>query len=253
MTKSDISLLNKHKYVVTDQITVHIPTIREIRGTSPELYGTDTDERDYYSMINMFSATSSDIMVELDERGIDFTEWSDYNTFLMFFSAMSKEKLHEKSSLLFDNIDLSEFDISINSENQLTVLRNPYNNIIIDEFLYMRLSAVFCTMNLIEKNRRKPANKTAREYIISRQKVKAKKQRKQPYYSRFDKNIIAMVNNCNFKYNYDTVNDLTVYDFMVSVKQIVKKYQVDNLNTGLYMGTIDRKKIGDKLNWLDYE
>lgn len=62
-----------------------------------------------------------------------------------------------------------------------------------------------------------------------------------------------MVNNCNFKYNYDTVNDLTVYDFMVSVKQIVKKYQVDNLNTGLYMGTIDRKKIGDKLNWLDYE
>ncbi len=140
--KTDISLLNKRRFVVTDQVTVHIPTIKEIKGESPELYGTDEDEQDYYSMINLFSATSSDIMVELDERGIDFTEWSDYNTFLMFFSAMSKEKLHEKSYLLFENIDLSEFDISINHENKLTVLYNHTKKIIIDEFLYMRLSTI---------------------------------------------------------------------------------------------------------------
>ena len=62
---SDVSLLNKTKFVVNDQITVHIPTLREIEGESPDLLGTDKDEADVYSIVNLFSATSSDIMVEL--------------------------------------------------------------------------------------------------------------------------------------------------------------------------------------------
>ena len=102
---SDVSLLDKHKFVVNNQITVHIPTIKEIRGDSPILFGTDKDEADFYSLVNLFSATSSDIMVELDEMGIDFTTWSDFTTFLMLFGGTSKDVMREKSHLLFENIN----------------------------------------------------------------------------------------------------------------------------------------------------
>ena len=86
---SDVSLLDKHKFVVNNQITVHIPTIKEIRGDSPILFGTDKDEADFYSLVNLFSATSSDIMVELDEMGIDFTTWSDFTQKIFELSNVS--------------------------------------------------------------------------------------------------------------------------------------------------------------------
>ena len=253
---SDVSLLNKKKFVVNDKITVHIPTIKEIRGDSPIAHGTDKDEEEVYSIVNLFSSTSSDIMVELDEMGIDFTTWSDFTTFLMLFSGMIKDSsdvLRRKSHLLFENINLADFEVSINEVNELPILYDAEHDIIIDEFIYMQLSTIFCTMHSIDKVRRKPGDKTARDYIIERQKTKAKRRKKRNYTSRFDKQIIALVNHENFKYNYETVEDLTVYNFMCSLKQIVKKYQVDNLYHGVYAGTVNAKQLGNKLNWLDYE
>lgn len=251
--KNDVSLLNKHKFIVTNQIIVHIPTIREIRGNSIEIDGSDKDEAGYYTLINLFSATSSNIMVELEESGIDFTKWSDYKTFLMLFQGVPKDILKDKSHLLFENINLADFEVSINTENDMPIIYDREHDIIIDELGYMRLSTIFCTMNFIEKEHRKPADRTAREYIIERQKVKDERRKNKIYGSRFDKQIIALVNNCNFQYNFETVEDMTIYNFMVSLKQIIKKYQVDNLNIGTYMGTVKIKNAGNKLNWLDYE
>ena len=63
-----------------------------------------------------------------------------------------------------------------------------------------------------------------------------------------------MVNNANFKYDYSSVNSLTLYDFNVSQKQIIKKYYVDNTYRGIYAGTIKiENRDNNKLNWLDYE
>lgn len=250
---SDVSLLNKTKFVVNDQITVHIPTLREIEGESPDLLGTDKDEADVYSIVNLFSATSSDIMVELDSMGIDFTTWSDFTTFLMLFQGIPKDILASKSHILFENINLADFEVSVNKENNLPILYDFQHDIIIDELMYMRLSTIFCTMFSLTKHRRKPGDKIARDYILEREKIKALRRKKQKYSSRFDKQIVALVNNSNFKYDFDTVRDLTVYNFTCSLKQIVKKYGVDNYYHGIYAGTVNPKNIGDKLNWLDYE
>lgn len=250
---NDISLLNKGKLIVNNEITVHIPTIREIKGTSPEMLGTDEDEAEFYSLVNLFVSTSSDIMVELDELGIDFTTWDDYKTFMMLFSSMPKDILKKKSPLMFENINLADFELSVNEVNGLPILHDKKHDVIIDELIYMQLSAIFCNIYGIEKKRRKPGDNTAKNYIIERQKAKAKRRKKQAYTSHFDKQIIALANNCNFKYDYESVSDLTVYNFICALKQIVKKYQVDNLNIGVYAGTIKAKGLGDKLDWLNYE
>lgn len=250
---SDISLLNKGKLVVNNQITVHIPTIREIKGTSPEILGNDKDESDFYSLVSLFTSTSSDIMVELDDIGIDFTTWDDYTTFLMLFNSTPREILRTKSPIMFENINLDDFEASTNSVNGLPILYDRSHNIVIDELIYLQLSTIFCTIHAIQKNRRKPGDATAKQYIIERQRIKARHKKKQMYTSRFDKQIIALVNNSNFKYAYENVMNLTVYNFMCALKQIIKKYQADNLNAGVYAGTIKAKGLGDKLNWLDYE
>lgn len=255
----DISLLNKRKFVINDKITIHIPTIREIRGDS-YLDGINTDEADYYSLINLFSVTSTDIMLELHKQGIDFTQVSDYTTFLMMFSNIPDTVMQSKSHLLFENINFADFTISINPENQEPVLYDATHDIVIDEMLYMRMSTVFCTINRLKKNKRKMGNETMKQYAIEREEQHRKHRKKKPsgYESRLDKYIIALVNDCNFKYNFDTVNDLTIYDFNVSMQQIIKKYQVKNTNMGMYMGTISLKGMSDEakqrmLDWLDYE
>lgn len=255
--KSDISLLNKTSFIVSDKITVHIPTLREIRGNNATIVTSDADEQKYNTLVGMFTTTPCDIMLELKEQGIDFTQWTDYKTFIMMFKSCPEDTLREKSSLLFENINLADFEISINMKNQLPVLYDQEHDIVIDELMYMRLSTIFCTINFVEKNHRKMGNETMKQYALEREEAhrRNRKNRKQMYTSRFDKQIVALVNNANFKYDYNTVNDLTVYDFMVSLKQIVKKYQVDNLYTGMYMGTVKLKanEYGTKLNWLDYE
>ena len=253
----DISLLNKHSFIVNDKITVHIPTLREIRGNTAQIVTADSDEAKYFSLVNMFSATPCDIMLELDRQGIDFTKWTDYKTFLMMFQGISQETLKEKSFLLFDNINLADFQVSINMENRLPILYDQQHDIIIDEMLYMQISAIICGINFIEKNHRKMGNETMKKYALEREEAhrKNRQAKRRPYSSRYDKQIIALVNNANFKYDFETVNDLTVYDFAVSVRQIAKKDQADHLYTGMYMGTVklNANERSTKLNWLDYE
>lgn len=255
--KGDVSLLNKRSFVVNDKITVHIPTIREIRGNTAQIVSTESDEAKYFNLVNMFSATPCDIMLELHKQGIDFTKWTDYKTFLMMFQGVDRETLREKSFLLFENINLADFELSVNMENQLPILYDQQHDIVIDEMIYLRLSSIICGINSIQKNHRKMGNETMKNYAIEREEAHRRNRRNknQPYSSRYDKQIIALVNNANFKYDFETVNDLTVYDFAVSVKQITKKYQVDNLYTGMYMGTVklSASERSDKLNWLDYE
>lgn len=250
------TLVNKRKLYVNDKITVHIPTLKEIQGDSVVSNGNDEDENKYWELVNLFVATSTDMMVQLDDAGKDFTTVTDYSIFLSLFNSTDKSLLREKSWLLFDNINLADFEVSINRGNNQIVLYDPTHEVVIDELLYMRLSTIFCTINNIKKNHRKMGNETARKYVIERERLKQKRRRSRhndQIGSRFDKQIIALVNNQNFKYNYETVKELTVYNFLMSFKQIAHKYNVDNLNIGVFTGNIKFGDVKNKLDWTEFD
>lgn len=210
----------------------------------------------YLMLLNMFLATSCDIMVELDEQGIDFTKWSDYNTFLTLFQSANNETLRKFSYLLIKDHNLADFMIIPAPDGKNLLLVNP-DGTVINEMVYMQMSSVFSAISGIKKNRRKMGNETMKQYAIERTKAHRKNQARRIKSSiemTFDKEIIALVNNANFKYDFTTVNNLTIYDFNVSQKQIIKKYHVDNTYRGIYAGTIKiESKDNNKLNWLDYE
>ena len=117
---------------------------------------------------------------------------------------------------------------------------------------YNKLSEIFCEMLGIKKEVVKMANPGTKKYIIERDRKKLNKQKKQnqKYKSFIDSCLLALVNNCNFKYNFKDALKLTIYDLRASLKQILKLKQVDNLSLGIYTGNISSKDIN--VNDLDF-
>ena len=64
--------------------------------------------------------------------------------------------------------------------------------------------------------------------------------------------VIALVNRPEFKYNYEQVNNLSIYQFNQSFEQIKTSITFDNTMIGVYAGTVDTSKLKDKscLSWL---
>lgn len=250
----NVSLLNKREYALNKDISVVIPTLREIKGESFK-HGDDTDEFDYYQVLNLFFTNPSSCIASLDQLGIDFTEISDFKLFLLLYNVMDKNVLRKISPLMFKNFDFSNFEISENTQTNQVVLYNRQDNIVINEIMYKWLSNIFCTMHLYTKKKPIiPANETAKKYIIQRALKKSKYNNRKNCGSPLDDLILALVNNSNFKYDFDSVYDLTVYNFNASARQIIKKYQVDNLYHGIYSGCVDSSKIKDSnLNWLSID
>ena len=57
--------------------------------------------------------------------------------------------------------------------------------------------------------------------------------------------ILRLVCNANFPYNFETINDVTLYDLIYSLKQIEKDISVSDLMQGRLVGD-DLKKYSDK-------
>ena len=231
------NLLYKRSVQINQSISVVIPTVGEILD----------NEEGYYGMASVLAAMPIDNMVLLDSIGVDFAAIDEYQQFLLFFNVLKGMD----TSLIFGDLDLSKFELGVNEENGKVMLIDSDNDIRIDEEIHRGIAETLRKILHIEKNTKKPANKEARDYMLERAKKKMKRKRNKPDDSHLESLIVAMVNTEQFKYKFDEVRDLTIYQFNESVRQIIKKVDYDNQMTGVYSGTIDAKSLGqDDLNWL---
>lgn len=232
-----LNLLYQKEYPVNSYINVVIPTVGQIVD----------DEDSYYSLVTAFTASPVDLMVQLDDLGVDFTELTDYDLFLLLFNGLKTQD----SSMIFRDLDLGKYNITLKQETGELYLLNSEDGTIIDRFVYSQISAVLRKINHIEKNRRTPANEDAKKYMIQRARDKQKRNRTRKVSSQIESLIIAMVNAPEFKYDFDGVRNLTIYQFNESVRQIIKRVDYNNRMFGVYSGTINAKEISqDDLNWL---
>ena len=100
-----LNLLYKKEYKVNEFIKVRIPTVGEVID----------HEDDYYSMVSMLTAMPIDMMVQLDDIGIDFTKINEYELFILMFSALKERD----TSLIFGDLDLKAFKSVINPQNNI--------------------------------------------------------------------------------------------------------------------------------------
>lgn len=227
----------KKQIAINDKIHIAIPTVGEILDSEDE----------YYAMVTMLTAMPIDLMVQLDDMGIDFTEISEYELFLMTFGGIRQMDTH----LIFGDLDLSNFQLGVNEQNDQPVLIDVKNDIMIDRSIQVMISDTIRKIHHLEKNIRKPANKEAKDFLLERERRKQKRRKKEKHTSSLETLIVALVNVEQFKYNYETVKDLTIYQFNESARQIIKKVDYDNRMHGVYAGTVSVKDLDrDDLNWL---
>lgn len=236
------SLLRADSVEITDKLSLHIPTVGEI-----------LDNQDlYFNLVSIFTSTPFQYMVQLDDIHIDYTTITDYQMFLIFFPLYVGEDM----SILFGDIDTSNFGIYTNQQNDTTVIYNPTNDVIIDELVYNNIANTLRRVNLIKKVMSKPANENARKYLIEKERKRLKRlarERKKNGNdnSEFEKYIVALVNNKDFKYNYEEVENLSIYKFYQSLRQIQTNINFNNIMRGVYAGTVDASKIDKRsLSWI---
>ena len=237
---STLNLLYKKQYEINDSIKIVIPTVGEIID----------NEDNYYSIITVLTAMPIDLMVPLDDAGIDYTEINEYDLFLLMSAGLKAQDTH----LVFGDLDLTKFEISVDQQNGKIVLYDAENGIVIDRATHARIAGVLRKIHHLEKNRRKPANKEAKEYMLKRAREKMRRNRNRKHESQLEPLIIAMVNAEQYKYDFEGTRELSIYQFNESVRQSIKKVDYDNRMYGIYAGTISAKELSqDDLNWLTHK
>ena len=232
------SLLNATSVEIVPNLSLRIPTVGEILE----------DEDKYYGIVSSLTASPFQYMVQLDDMGIDYTQITDYQLFMMLFPMYAQSDL----SLIFGDLDTSDFNVYINQDDDSQVIYSPSNNIVIDELVYNDLSDMMRKINLFEKVKSKPGNESARKYLLEKERKKQKRNAKKPRFPYLEKMVIALVNTSEFPYNYETCMDLSIYKFNQSLQQIQRKIAFDNTMVGVYAGTVDTSKMADKdaLSWI---
>lgn len=232
-----INFLYQREYAINDSVHIIIPKVGEILK----------DEDAYYNLVSALIAMPIDMMVQLDDAHIDFTKINEYELFLLLFEGLKKQD----TSLIFGDLDLKNFDFDENPQNGMITLYDKERDIRIDRAIHGQIAAALRKIHHLEKNRRKPANAEAKEYMLkrARDKLKRKKNRKED--SQLESLIVALVNTEQFKYDFEGTRELSIYQFNESVRQIVKKIDYDNRMYGIYTGTLNPKEFSqDDLNWL---
>lgn len=232
-----INLLYQREYKINDKISLVIPTVGEVIN----------NEDDYYSLVSMITSMPIDLQVQLDDVGIDYTTVNAWEVFLISFDAV---KSHD-TTLLFGDLDLSKFEMAENKENNEVVLADFEHDIVIDRVVYEKIATVLRKIHHLQKNTRKPANDEAKRFMLERERVKQKRKKRHSKESYLESLIVALVNTEQFKYDYESVLGISIYQFNESLKQIIKKINYDNVMHGIYAGTVSAKDLKpEELNWL---
>lgn len=233
-------LLYARSYSINDKIQINIPTVRDVLA----------NQDNYNTVITLLTANPYDFMVQLDDAGIDYTDITDYELFIRLVMLLQEVDV----SILLPNLNLKEFAMDINPENNSIILVDKDRDIIIDRGVHTRIANAIREINFIERVYKKPGNEEARKYMIERARTKMKRnarKKKNQTMSELEKHIVALVNTEEFKYNFDSVLDLTIFQFNTCLHQIIKKVNYDKLMIGVYSGSVDTKKIDKaELTWL---
>lgn len=233
----DVGLLYKTEYDITDKIKIIIPTVGQILE----------NELAYYGTVSTITAMPIDLMCQLADIGIDFTEINEYELFLLTFRGLCAQD----TSLIFGDLDLTKFRVATSEQNNNLVLLDTENDIVIDRAVHDKIARVLRTIHHMEKDVRKPGNNAAKKYMLERARKKLERQKRKKVESQLEPLIIAMVNTHQYKYDFEGTRELTIYQFNESVRQVIKKVDYENKMHGVYSGTVSIKDLSqDDLNWL---
>lgn len=226
--------------VISDKVIIHQCTLDEICN-----YG----EQKYWSMIYTLTAVGADMKFQLFNAGIDYTEISDFE---LFCSILYKNVTPEQYSIIFGNLDFSQFSVLYKKESGEPILYDDLNDIVIDEFTYLMIVDVLRKIHGLKRNNQIPANESTKKILIEDARDEYYANNNKKHHSQLKNMVSTMINSEGFKYNHDEVWNMKINAFIDSVKRISKIKDADLLLQSGYSGYgISLKEIPNKrLDWL---
>ena len=234
----DLSVIFGDDYYITDAISIHQPTLRDIK---------EMGEDKYFQAIFTLTCIPSDMKYRLFKLGLDYEEVEDFELFMLMAPTLETDI----SQRLFMGVDLSKFEMAQNQANGDFVLVDMENDIMIDKLAYLKICDYFRSLHGLKPKVEKAGNKFTKQLLIDEDKARYELNKDKEFEPILLPLIISMVNTEEFKYDYQTVQDLNIAAFMSSVEQIQRKKQAVALLQGCYLGMIDTSKIKtEDLNWI---
>lgn len=254
-----MSLLYSKEIKIANGITLKNPTLREIIGSDDNVFDSNKEclADEYYGLAYFITATPDGMKVQLDDIGIDYSQISEWQLFLMLFDEIRKKD----TRLFFGNLDLNKFVLATEKTNEITnddnllLVNSDDETIIINKNIYQLITHYMRILLCTSKVNKKPAGEETRKYLIKRarleqQRALRKNKNTNKGLSQIEEIIVALVNTEEFKYDYNSVLDMNLLQFNLSLKQIAHKINYNNIMIGCYTGNISMEKLSEKeLSW----
>lgn len=224
---------------LNSKITLYSPTVGDI---------IEFGEQRYYSVVHSLTCIPSDMKSQLFDSGIDYEEISDFELFCMLTRGLTQED----TKLLLGDLDLSKFEVCINTQNGLKLLYDRQNDIKIDELIYYKIVSYIRKLHNIKPKVEKAKNKTTKKILIEldRQRIEQKKKDKK-ITSTLKPLVSAMMRYPGFKYKSYELKQCSLYEFMDTVMGANVYVSSTALLKGMYGGMVDSSKIDKKqLDWM---
>lgn len=234
----NLTLLFGDDYIINDALSIHQLTLGEIK---------ELGEEKYFQAVFSLTCIPSDMKYRLFKMGLDYEEVDSFDLFILIAPTIDPDV----SKKIFCGVDLSNFEMAQNQDNGDLVLVDVENDIMIDKIAYLKISEYFRTLHGLKLKVEKAGNEWTKSILIEEDRVKSEQNKNKEFEPILFPLVVSMVNTEEFKYNYETVQNLNISAFMASVEQIQRKKQAIALLQGCYSGMIDTKKIkSEELNWI---
>lgn len=231
----ELQLYRGKDFHISDKFIIKQPTIGEI---------CDFGEHKYLSMVSTIVATPFDMILQLTEMGIDFTEITPYQLFCL----TSKSLTPDVTSLLFGDLDFTKFQMY--KKNDSIIMVNQ-DGIEINEINYEIFTEYIRRIHCIPKQKfTSVANDFAKNELIKEAQMEKWKRKNIKFKSTYLPLISSLVNHEGFKYRWDNVWDMKIYAFFDSVQRIQLHENSSHLYTGIYNGCVEFDKVKKDLNWM---
>lgn len=236
-TVDALALLSGVKIQITNKIVYSQPKLKDV---------VRFGEQEYYQILSNMTAIPSDMKSILWDAGIDWMEFSDMELFFV----MTQQLPADKTNIFFPNVDFSKFMLLQVDGNDL-LMYNKEQDIKIDKFVFAKMQDCLCKSHGIKKKIERAGNKYTKMILIDEDRQNREKNKDKEFQSNLFGLVSSMVNYSGFKYNYDSVWDLTMFQFMDAVQRARLIDSTNHLLNGVYAGTVDSKKIpSKKFDWM---
>lgn len=222
---------------INSRISIHQPTLREI---------VDFGEDDYFSLVNLLTSTPFDLIAQLDDLGIDFTQISRFDLFCIIAPSLPVEK----TRILFgDDVDFTKMKVCKNPEDEQIYFSDPAKKITINQYTQKIIADTLRQIHGLKENQfTKVRDEFTKKMMVQDAHDTIKFLKKKPKQNILQPLISFCVNAGGLGCDFFSIQKVPIGAFMDSIKRLQIIKSIDHMFS--YSGAVDLSKV--KTKDLDY-